>query len=54
MTTQHLERIFRQTCTECPRPAVTLDEDETPRCPRHMDAVIRDERGHTPELEESA
>ena len=54
MPTQKLERIFRQTCTECSRPAVTLDEDEAPRCPQHMNAVIRDERGRTPELEESA
>jgi hypothetical protein len=29
------ERIFRHTCSQCQRPALTFDEQDRPMCSRH-------------------
>lgn len=31
--------LYRQICSACPRPAVTLDADGAPACSDHADAV---------------
>lgn len=31
--------LYRQSCAECSRPAVTLDADALPACVTHADAV---------------
>lgn len=33
--------IFRQTCTQCERPALTFDEDYQPLCSRHASVVVK-------------
>ncbi|MGI9667006.1 MAG: hypothetical protein ACR2N2_07905 [Acidimicrobiia bacterium] len=34
------ERIYRRTCNECEKPALTLDLTGDPKCPDHAEVFV--------------
>jgi hypothetical protein len=38
------DRIFRQTCAKCERPALTFDHEHQPMCSRHASVFITAKR----------
>jgi hypothetical protein len=38
------DRIFRQTCVKCDRPALTFDQEHRPMCSRHASVFITAKR----------